>query len=405
MVLFRYSNNIIILLVAFLWLIRSSEKLQGQQVQTGASQTSLYFPLIKSKKIGLVANHTSTLGSVHLADTLLNTGHNIQKIFAPEHGFRGISDAGTEISDSIDLKTGIPIVSLYGAKKKPTAHDLEGIEVMIYDIQDVGVRFFTYISTLHFIMEACAENNVLLVILDRPNPLGFYTDGPVLDLKYQSFVGMHPIPVVYGMTTGELALMINGEKWLKNKTSCKLKVIPCKNYNHNSRYQLPVHPSPNLNSMEAIYLYPSLCFFEGTVMSVGRGTEFPFRVIGSPNYPVKDFSFTPVSSPSNKKPLYQNVRCYGLDLRKFTVGQLEKQCNIQLEWIMEVYQNVPEKKGFFNSYFNTLSGNHQLMEQIKNQMPVNEIRASWQKDLNAFRVIRKKYLIYKDYDASSTKCD
>ncbi len=374
-------------------------------IEAGAAQTQLYVPLLKNKKIALVANHTSMVGNTHLVDTLIRSGIKIIKIFAPEHGFRGTHDAGKVIADSMDLKTGIPVISLYGVKKKPSVSDMQGIDVMIFDIQDVGVRFFTYISTLHYIMEACAENNISLFILDRPNPLGFYTDGTVLDLKYQSFVGMHPVPVVYGMTIGELALMINGEKWLKDGASCELSVIPCKNYDHNSRYQLPVPPSPNLNSMESVYLYPSLCFFEGTIMSVGRGTEFPFRVAGSPDYPVKSFSFTPVSNTSNKDPLYKNSVCFGLDLRAFTKEQLQSQCNIQLSWILQAYQTFPKNKAFFNAYYNSLAGNNLLKQQITNLKSEAEIRDSWKEDLLQFRSIRKKYLIYKDYDSGSSRCN
>jgi uncharacterized protein YbbC (DUF1343 family) len=376
---------------------------QDPSIQAGAAQTSLYVPALKNKNIALIANHTSMVENTHLVDTLMRYGIKIKKIFAPEHGFRGTQDAGKEISDSLDLKTGIPVISLYGVKKKPSVSDLYGIDIVIFDIQDVGVRFFTYISTLHYIMEACAENKISLIILDRPNPLGFYTDGPVLDLKYQSFVGMHPVPVVYGMTIGELALMINGEKWLADGVTCKLTIVPCKNYDHNSRYQLPIPPSPNLNSMESVYLYPSLCFFEGTIMSVGRGTDYPFRVAGSPDYPVKGFSFTPVSNVSNKNPLYKGTRCYGMDLRNYTVEQLQKQGNIQLSWILHAYQTFPKNKAFFNAYFNSLAGNSLLKQQITNLQSEVEIKASWEKDLHQFRNIRKKYLIYTDYDSASSQ--
>ncbi len=271
----------------------------GELPVTGAEQTSLYFPMLKGKAVGLVANHTSKIGHQHLADTMIKSGVKLARIFAPEHGFRGDADAGAGIQNDIDVKTGVPVVSFYGNQYKPASADLQGIDIMVYDIQDVGVRFYTYISTLHYVMEACAGNHIPLLILDRPDPLGHYIDGPVLEPEYKSFVGLHPIPVVYGMTPGELAGMINGEGWLAGHMHCDLKVIPCRNYDHGTFYHLPVHPSPNLNSMEAIYLYPSLCFFEGTVMSLGRGTPSPFRVIGHPDYPDKSFSFIPRAGRSN----------------------------------------------------------------------------------------------------------
>ena len=371
---------------------------EKEQVKTGAERTPLYIPLLKNKKVGLVANHTSTIGKVHLADTLVRSGVNLVKIFSPEHGFRGESGAGDEIGNSTDNKTGLPVISLYGSRKKPDPADLKGIDIMVYDIQDVGVRFYTYISTLHYVMEACAEQQIPLVIIDRPNPLGYYTDGPVLDTNYRSFVGMHPIPVVYGMTAGELAGMINGEGWLAGNLSCELTVIPCVNYSHDFRYSLPVNPSPNLNAMEAVYLYPSLCFFEGTIMSLGRGTDFPFRVIGHPDFPVKEFHFTPQANAGNKNPLFKGEICYGIDYRSFSTNELQSMDQINLQWLIDVYNNMNMKEMFFTNYIDKLAGTNTLRQQILNGWSQDQIRKSWQDDLNRFREKRKKYLIYKDIE-------
>ncbi len=302
-IMFAFSGNITHLCLAAALFFSSCNTAPSQPaVRTGCERTELYLQNLKDKSVGLVANHTTVIGKEHLADFLVRQGINLTRIFAPEHGFRGDADAGADIRNGVDAATGVPVVSLYGDKFKPTAADLQGIDIMIYDIQDVGVRFYTYISTLHYLMEACAENNIPLLILDRPDPLGFYVDGPVLENEFRSFVGLHPIPIVYGMTPGELALMINGEGWLKDGEKCSLQVIPCSGYNHNTRYQLPVNPSPNLNCMQAIYLYPSICLFEGTIMSLGRGTSSPFRVIGHPDYPDKNFFFVPKAGKSNQNP-------------------------------------------------------------------------------------------------------
>jgi uncharacterized protein YbbC (DUF1343 family) len=367
-------------------------------VLTGADQTLLYVPEIQNKNVAIVANQTSVIGKKHLVDSLLSLHVQISRIFCPEHGFRGDFGAGDAINNSADQKTGIPLISLYGNKIKPTAEDLSGVDVVIYDIQDVGVRFYTYISTLHYVMEACAENKIPLIILDRPDPLGFYIDGPVLHKELTSFVGMHPIPVVYGMTAGELAKMINNEGWLSNQLHCDLHVIPCLNYDHNTRYQLPVNPSPNLNSMEAVYLYPSLCFFEGTIMSVGRGTDYPFRVAGHPQYPVRDFSFMPKPQKANPKPLYVNQTCYGIDLRKLTATDLENIHEIKLGWLLEAYHLMSPGNGFFTPFIDKLAGNHDFRSQIVQGDTEAQIRSTWQADLLRFKTLRKEYLLYNDFE-------
>jgi uncharacterized protein YbbC (DUF1343 family) len=366
-------------------------------VEPGATQTSEFFPLLRGKSVALVANHTSLIGDTHLADSLIRSGIHLKKIFSPEHGLIGQAGAGDLIQDGTYGNTSIPIVSLYGEKKKPAPGDLNDIDIVVFDMQDVGVRFYTYISTLHYVMEACAENNKPLLLLDRPNPLGHYVDGPVLEPAFQSFVGMHPIPVVYGMTLGELAGMINGEGWLAGGIKCELKVIPCPNYNHDSLYRLPVNPSPNLNSMEAVYLYPSLCFFEGTIMSLGRGTDFPFQVFGHPDYPDTAFFFIPKPNTANKAPLFVNQTCYGTDLRKLTTEQLGKMKDINLDWLIDAYQAMGSNNSFFTTYFNQLAGTAQLKKQILAGKTAAEIRETWQTDLKNFKLMRSKYLLYDDF--------
>lgn len=366
-------------------------------IRCGAEHTDLFFPLLQGKTVGLLANPTSMVGRTHLADTLNKSGINLKKIFVPEHGFRGLAGAGDVVVDTVDPVTGIPVISLYGPKKKPSPADMKDLDVIIYDVQDVGVRFYTYISTLHYLMEACSDAGVLLIVLDRPNPLGYYIDGPVLDTVFHSFVGMHPVPVVYGMTPGEYAQMIKGEGWLGKNKHCNLKVIPCSHYNHNTRYHLPVNPSPNLNSMEAVYLYPSLCFFEGTIMSLGRGTDFPFRVFGHPDFPDTTFSFIPKSNTGNKAPLFVNQTCNGTDLRNLTAGQLGQMKEINLDWLIEAYHSMGSNKTFFTTYFNQLAGTAQLKKQILAGKTTAEIRETWQADLERFKVIRRKYLLYDDF--------
>ncbi|HBH23167.1 MAG TPA: DUF1343 domain-containing protein [Cytophagales bacterium] len=372
---------------------------QQANLITGANQTSAYLPLLKGKKIAIVANQTSVIFKdneneyTHLVDSLIKHNVEITRVFAPEHGFRGIADAGEVVEDGTDTKTGVSIVSLYGKNKKPQPNQLKGIDLMVFDIQDVGVRFYTYISTLHYVMEACAENQIPLLILDRPNPNGHYIDGPILNAKNKSFVGMHPIPVVHGMTIGEYALMINGEDWLNTEISCDLKVIKVLNYTHEINYDLPIKPSPNLPNSKAVNLYPSLCFFEGTNVSVGRGTNMQFQVIGSPYLKAHyDFVFTPRANDGAKYPKHENLECYGLDLRDEPSQQ-----GINLSWLIEFYKAHMDSKPdsvFFNDFFRNLAGTDELQQQIERGWTSEAIKKSWQSDLIKFHEIRKKYLIY-----------
>jgi uncharacterized protein YbbC (DUF1343 family) len=365
-------------------------------IKVGAQQTALYFPLLEQKNIAVVANQTSLIGEMHLVDSLLKSGIAVKRVFSPEHGFRGTADAGELIDDTRDVKTGLPITSLYGNHKKPTATDLSGVELVVFDIQDVGVRFYTYISTLHYVMEACAENQLPLVVLDRPNPNGFYIDGPVLDTALRSFVGMHPIPLVHGMTLGEYALMINGEGWLKNALKCQLQVIPCKNYTHTTRYELPVKPSPNLPNKQAVCMYPSLALFEGTLVSVGRGTDFPFQVFGHPALK-GTFEFTPQSKAGAKKPKLENELCRGWDLRKAACENTLNGSAFTLSYLIEAYGELQNQPAFFNSFFAKLAGTRELQQQIENGWSEAEIRQSWEPALSQFQTIRSRYLLYEDY--------
>ncbi len=361
----------------------------------GAFQTGLYEGLLEGKSVAVVANQTSRLGQVHLVDTLLASGINIKVIFAPEHGFRNQANAGERIENSKDPGTGIHIISLYGEHLKPTPEDLAGIDVVLFDIQDVGARFYTYISTLHYVLEACAEINIKCIVLDRPNPNGFYVDGNILDTAYRSFVGMDPVPVIYGMTTGEYAQMLNGEGWLRGGIKCDLTVIKCINYTHSSLYELPVKPSPNLPNQTSVYLYPSLCFFEGTNISLGRGTAFPFQVYGSPGLPDRGFSFTPESVPGANNPPLKGIKCYGSDLRNAINDKLVPSPYINLDWIIRAFNEYPEKDKFFNSYFDILAGGPLLREQIQKGMTSVQIRATWKEGLANFARVREKYLLYK----------
>ncbi|WP_428742721.1 exo-beta-N-acetylmuramidase NamZ family protein [Tenacibaculum sp.] len=383
------------------------EKEQAQTIKTGADRTSLYLPLLKNKNIAIVANQTSILqvlqraevapnvmGSKtvthHLVDYLHNyEGIHVQKVFAPEHGFRGKADAGEAIADGKDVKTGIPIISLYGKNKKPSPEQLNGIDIVVFDIQDVGARFYTYISTLHYVMEACAELGIRVILLDRPNPNGHYIDGPVLEPEHKSFVGMHPVPVVYGMTIGEYGKMINGEKWLANGIQCDLTVIPLENYTHQSQYSLPIKPSPNLPNDTSINLYPSLCFFEGTNVSVGRGTDKQFQVYGSPFLEKTTFNFTPQPNEGAKQPKHNKKSCFGEDLS--ASGRIS---NLNLSWLVKAYQQSP-KKDFFNAFFTKLAGTKKLQEQIEQGLSEEEIKASWQQNLEDFKKVREQYLIYE----------
>ncbi len=382
--------------LAFVALISLSPACTARQSPVpGANQIELYKNLIEGKSVAVVANQTSMIGRTHLIDTLLSIGIKIKVIFAPEHGFRDLADAGESIANGKDTGTGIPIISLYGSHLKPTAGDLSGIEVVIFDIQDVGTRFYTYISTLHYIVESCAENKIKCLILDRPNPNGFYYDGNVIDTIHRSFVGIDPVPVVHGMTVGEYAEMINGEGWLKNGVQCDLVVIRCRNYTHKTLYVLPVKPSPNLPDQTSVYLYPSICFFEGTAISVGRGTSFPFQVFGSPELPDRGFSFIPESVPGAKNPEHLGVKCYGTDLRDALKNGIVPQPELNLDWLISAYRDFPEKDKFFNSYFDILAGGPVLREQIQKGMTSKQIHDSWKEGLEKFGKIREKYLLYK----------
>jgi uncharacterized protein YbbC (DUF1343 family) len=364
----------------------------------GACQIDLYKHLIEGKNIAIVANQTSMVGKRHLIDTLLSLGVKVIKvgvIFAPEHGFRELADAGESIKDGRDPQTGLPVISLYGSHQKPSATDMNGIDVVVFDIQDVGARFYTYISTLHYVMESCAENKVKCIVLDRPNPNGFYFDGNMPDTSWRSFVCMDPVPIVHGLTTGEYAMMVNGEGWLKNGIKCDLTVIRCKNYNHKVYYDLPVRPSPNLPNQTSVYLYPSLCFFEGTVVSCGRGTTFPFQIYGDPNLPDRGFSFIPESVAGAKYPVHLGQKCFGTDLRNAIADGLAPVPKLNLEWVIGAYRDYPDKEKFFTNYFDVLAGGPALREQIRKGMSAEQIRATWKDGLKKFRKIRQKYLLYK----------
>ena len=357
---------------------------------TGADNFDGYSALIKNKKVGLVTNQTGILSDKsHLVDFLLSKNIQLIKIYAPEHGFRGTADNGELIVDGKDTKTGLPILSLYGDNKKPKPEQLDGIDVLVFDIQDVGARFYTYISSLHYVMEACAENNLPLILLDRPNPNGSIVDGPTLEIEYSSFVGMHPIPLLHGMTIGEYAQMINGEKWLKDSLQCDLKVIACSAYSREMPYGLSVKPSPNLPNDHAVNLYASLCFFEGTNVSLGRGTEKQFQIYGSPYLPNVDFCFVPKPNVGAKNPLYNGIDCFGEDL-----SNISKLDRLELKWLIKAYNETSDKSKFFNSFFTKLAGTKQLQQQIEAGMTAPEIRASWESKLIAFKEMRKKYLIY-----------
>ena len=382
------------------------KQVQGDtSVIVGANRTALYLPLLKGKRVGVVANQTSVIFNkstalqkttrndnyTHLVDSLLSLNITIKKVFSPEHGFRGKADAGELVEDGIDTKTKLPIVSLHGKNKKPTKAQLEDLDVLIFDIQDVGVRFYTYISTLHYVMEACAEQKIPLIILDRPNPNGHYIDGPTLKSKYSSFLGMHPIPLVHGMTIGEYAKMINGEKWLTNDVACNVTIVPVKHYTHDTFYSLPIRPSPNLPNDQAIALYPSLGLFEGTTINAGRGTEFQFQRYGAPylNKEVMRFEYTPVPNFGAKHPKHKNTLCYGEDLKATKVD------GMTLKWVISAYKNATDKSKIFNTKnFTTHAGTEVLQQQIEQGLTEAEIKATWQEDLEAYKKIRAKYLIY-----------
>jgi len=372
-------------------------------IKTGAEQTEKYLPYLKGKRIAILGNQTSVIGKTHLVDSLRSLGVRIVKVFGPEHGFRGNASAGVRVKDEIDSATGIPIISLYGNKRKPTKEDLSNVDLMIYDVQDVGCRFYTNINVLADVMEACAENNKEVLILDRPNPNGYFVDGPVLDMKLKSGIGRFPIPITHGMTIGEFAQMINGEGWLPGKLKCRIKIIPVANYTHDRSYTLPVKPSPNLNTQQSVLLYPSTCLFEGTILNYGRGTYYPFTVIGAPALKGKySFSFTPIGIPGmSETPLYMNEQCYGIDLRNYDASIFRKTKRINLQWMKELYKAYPEKENFFdykqsreigNIDFRT--GDSRLKQQIIDDIPDEDIYKSWEPGLTNYKKMRKKYLLY-----------
>jgi uncharacterized protein YbbC (DUF1343 family) len=363
----------------------------------GAARMGAYLPALqKAKGVGLVVNPTSMVGHTHLVDTLLAQGVNVRQIFAPEHGFRGTADAGETVTDGKDKQTGLPIISLYGDNKKPKPAQLQGLDVVVFDIQDVGVRFYTYISTLHYVMEACAEQGIKVLVLDRPNPNGHYVDGPILDPDFKSFVGMHRVPIVHGMTVGEYAKMVNGEGWLKGGIKCELEVVPCLNYTHSTPYELPVKPSPNLPNNRSIYLYPSLCFFEGTVVSVGRGTNTQFQVYGHPDATIGDYYFTPEPMPGAKYPKLEGKRCRGFSLATTAPEHIRQQGYLNLDYLVDFYQAYPNKANFFleTLFIDKLAGTDALRKAIIAGQSAEEIRASWAEGLTAYREMREGYLLY-----------
>jgi len=368
------------------------------RLRTGADQTELYVNYLKNKNIGMVINQTSVIGKNYVSslDSLLKLGIRVKKIFGPEHGFRGTASNGASVDDTVDPQTGIPAISLYGKHYKPTPADLKGLNLVIFDIQDVGARFYTYLSTLHYVMEACAENHIELMILDRPNPNGFYVDGPILDTDYRSFVGLDQLPIVHGLTIAEYAQMINGEGWLKNHVKCKLKIIKVAGYTHDTPYSLPINPSPNLNTPRSILLYPSVCLFEGTTLSLGRGTLMPFQVLGHPSLNKEfRFSFTPVSIPGmSEDPPQKNKLCFGIDLRGYDVNQFRISKKIDILWLKKLYEAFPDKEHFFNAYFTKLAGTDELRKQIEAGKSEEDIRKSWEQGLSRYKEMRKKYLLY-----------
>jgi uncharacterized protein YbbC (DUF1343 family) len=371
-----------------------------QRIVVGAERIRVYLPLLAGKEVALVVNQTSMVGETHLVDTLLSLGVNVRAVFSPEHGFRGTADAGEKLKDEKDPQTGVSLLSLYGQKRKPSAEDLVGLGWVIFDIQDVGTRYYTYISTMHYVMEACAENGIPLMVLDRPNPNGHYVDGPILDLKYRSFVGMHAVPVVHAMSVGEYARMINGEGWLENGRNCELTVITCENYDHQTFYDLPVKPSPNLPNMTSIYLYPSTCLFEGTVASEGRGTDKQFQVYGHPGFPGGDYKFTPVSMPGARQPKLEGKLCRGYDLSGMPIDELRAMKKVNLSYVIDFYRDFPDKKNFFleTLFFDKLAGGDDLRKQIIVGKTEAQIRATWQEGLEKYKAMRKKYLLYPDFE-------
>ena len=365
---------------------------EDSSLRLGVEQLEEYLPRLKHKKVGVVANHTSMINQTHLVDSLLELKVHLKRVFSPEHGFRGKADAGEVVDSDLDSKTNLPIISLYGNNKKPTNEQLKGLDVILFDIQDVGARFYTYISTMHYVMEACAENEIEFIVLDRPNPNGDFVDGPILEEGFKSFVGMHKVPIVHGLTVGEYAQMINGECWLAQEKTCDLTVVKIKNYTHKTTYELPIKPSPNLPNMQSIFLYPSICLFEGTPISLGRGTDLPFQVLGHPKIK-SDFFFVPQPTEGAKEPLLKGDTCYGVDL-----SAIEVKKELDLSYLIKFYNEYPEKDQFFKKFFNTLAGNSILQEQIKTGKSIQEIKETWQEGLNDFKAYRKNYLLYEDFE-------
>lgn len=405
----KFFSSLLVLLVVLSFCFTSKTQpvnmtvIEKLKIKTGAEQTDKYLPLLKGKRVAILANPTSIIGETHLVDSLKRLGVNIVKVFGPEHGFRGNASAGTEVTDEIDTATGIPVISLYGKKNKPTKEDLADVDILIYDLQDVGCRFYTNINVLSRLMEACYENDKELIIFDRPNPNGYLIDGPVLDMRFKSGIGMFPIPISHGLTVGEFAQMANGEGWLANKVKCNLRIIKVANYIHDMSYTLPISPSPNLNTQQSVLLYPSTCLFEGTYLNLGRGTYAPFTVIGSPELKGKyDFSFTPTGIKGMAEtPLFMNQVCYGLDLRNYDVELLRKSKQINLQWMMELYNASPYKEKFFDSKLSKemgvierLTGSALFRQQIIDGKSEKEIRDSWEPALSEYKAMRKKYLLY-----------
>ena len=387
-----YNHFLLIVFILFGCAQQKPEPGEQNEIKTGAQRVSSYLPLLKNKRTGLVVNHTSVIGKTHLVDTLIELGVEVDVVFGPEHGFRGQAADGEKISN--DSTEDYQIISLYGKNRKPSKEDLAGIDIVVFDIQDVGTRFYTYISTMHYVMEACAENGIPVIVLDRPNPNGFYIDGPVREPEFSSFVGMHPIPVVHGLTVGELANMINKEGWLANNIKCNLTVIENEFYTHKDRWPLKIYPSPNLPNDISVGWYPSLCFFEGTIMSIGRGTYHPFQVIGYPDSTFGKFTFTPVSIEGmSLYPKFENETCFGIDLQN-----VSPPAKVDLSYLIDFYSRFDDKDAFFKPYFNTLAGTDQLMAQIKQGLSQEEIGESWLPALDKYKELRKKYLLYPDFE-------
>lgn len=389
-------TTVITSLLFCITLCTNAQKTNNSRIAVGAEQTSEYFPILKNKKIAVFSNHTGMIGNKHTVDVLLENKLNVVAIFSPEHGFRGDADAGEHVSSSVDSKTGVPILSLYDGKAgRPSEESMRKFDVLLVDIQDVGLRFYTYYISMVKLMDACAEYNRKMIILDRPNPNGHYVDGPILDMKYKSGVGWLPIPVVHGMTLGELALMVNGEKWLPASKECDVTVIKCKNYTHHSLYQLPVAPSPNLPNMKAIYLYPSTCYFEATPVSLGRGTSLPFQIYGHPNMRGYDYAFTPKSVPGAKNPPQLDKLCYGKDLSGLSDKEIWEK-GVDLSYVIDAYTNLNMGEHFFRPFFELLIGTDYVRKMIIQGKSADEIKAMWKDDVEKFKVQRKPYLLYAE---------